>query len=96
MTEPVHQIGMTELYNEIRSLSERFTEFTNRQGIESAQFNHKISELEKDLAEMKSELKAESIRRSTQGWQLKMAFLTSVLFPILVAVVMGILMAKGV
>ena len=86
MTDPVHQIGMTELYNEIRGLGDKFTEHTSRQGVESAQTNHRVSELEKDLTEVKADMKAEAIRRSTQGWQLKMAFITALVFPILIAV----------
>lgn len=95
MSEPVHQIGMTELYTEIRGLSERLTEYMSRQGVESAQFSLKIGELEKDLTELKSELRAESMKRSTQSWQLKLAVITSLVFPLIVAFVMYLLTLKG-
>lgn len=95
MTEPMHQIGMTELYNEIRSLSERLTEYMSRQGVESAQFSLKIIELEKDLGELKSEVRSETVKRSTQSWQLKLAVVTSLIFPLLVAVVTTLYIMKG-
>lgn len=95
MTEPVHQIGMTELYNEIRALSDRFTEYTSRHGVESTSINHKIGELEKDLAEVRADLKAEAVRRSNTAWQMKLAVASSLIFPIIVAVVTALLLSKG-
>lgn len=95
MTEPVHQIGIPELYAEIRSLSDRLTEYMSRQSVESAQFALKIGELEKDHAELKAELRAEGIKRSTQAWQLKLAVATSLIFPLVVAAVTILLMSKG-
>ena len=94
MTEPVHQIGMTELYTEIRSLSERLTEYMSRQGVESAQFALKIGELEKDLAKLESEIKTEAVKRSSQSWQLKLAVATSLVFPLIVAFVTALIL-KG-
>jgi hypothetical protein len=95
MTEPVHQIGMTELYTEIRGLSERLTEFMSRQGVESAQLSLKVIELEKDLGELKSDLRSETVKRSTQSWQLKLAVMTSLIFPLIVAVVTTLYIMKG-
>jgi len=95
VTEPVHQIGMTELYNEIRQLSERFTEYASRHGVESTSMNHKISELEKDLAEVRADLKAEGVRRSNTAWQMKLAVASSLIFPIIVAIVTALLISKG-
>lgn len=95
MTEPMHQIGMTELYNEIRALSDRFTEYTSRHSVESTSVNHKIGELEKDLAEVRADLKAEGIRRSNTAWQMKLAVASSLVFPIIVAVVTILFAAKG-
>jgi hypothetical protein len=95
MTEPVHQIGMTELYTEIRGLSERLTEFMSRQGVESAQLSLKVIELEKDLGELKSDLRSETVKRSTQSWQLKIAVITSLIFPLIVAVVTTLYIMKG-
>ena len=94
MTEPVHQIGMTELYTEIRSLSERLTEYMSRQGVESAQFALKIGELEKDLAKLESDIRTESVKRSSQTWQLKLAVATSLIFPLIVAFVTALIL-KG-
>lgn len=95
MSEPVHEIGMTELYNEIRSLSDRLTDYMSRHGVESAQFALKIGELEKDLAELKSEQRAEAIKRGSQTWQLKLAVATSLIFPLIVAFVTALLITKG-
>jgi hypothetical protein len=95
MTEPVHQIGMTELYTEIRGLSERLTEFMSRQGVESAQLSLKVIELEKDLGELKSDLRSETVKRSTQSWQLKLAVMTSLIFPLIVAVVTTLYIMKS-
>lgn len=95
MTEPVHQIGMTELYNEIRALNERFTEYLARHGVESTSTNHKISELEKDLSEVRADLKAEAVRRSNTAWQMKLAVASSLIFPIIVAIVTALLISKG-
>jgi hypothetical protein len=95
MTEPVHQIGMTELYNEIRTLSERFTEYIGRHGVESTSVNHRINELERDLAEVKADLKAEHVRRSNTAWQMKLAVASSLIFPIIVAIVTALLVSKG-
>jgi len=95
VTEPVHQIGIPELYNEIRGLSDRLTEYMGRQGVESAQFALKIGELEKDLQELKSEQKAEAIKRGSQTWQLKLAVATSLIFPLIVAFVTALIITKG-
>lgn len=96
MTEPVHQIGMTELYTEIRGLSERLTEFMGRQGVEYTQLSLKVIELEKDLAELKADLRDESVKRSSQSWQLKLAVITSLVFPLIVAFVTAIVITKGI
>lgn len=95
MSEPVHQIGITELYNEIRALSERFTEYMSRHSVESTSMNHKVSELEKDLAEVKADLKAEHVRRSNTAWQMKLAVASSLIFPIIVGVVVALIVSKG-
>ena len=95
MTEPVHQIGMTELYQEIRALNDRFSEYINKTDVNSSTQSHRIAELEKDLADMKSKLESEAVRRSNTNFQIKMAFFTAFVFPILVGVVMGVLMLKG-
>jgi hypothetical protein len=95
VSEPVHQIGITELYNEIRALSERFTEYMSRHSVESTSMNHKVSELEKDLAEVKADLKAEHVRRSNTAWQMKLAVASSLIFPIIVGVVVALIVSKG-
>lgn len=95
MSEPVHQIGITELYNEIRALSERFTEYMSRHSVESTSMSHKVSELEKDLAEVKADLKAEHVRRSNTAWQMKLAVSSSLIFPIIVGIIVALITAKG-
>lgn len=95
MTEPVHQIGMTELYQELRSLGDKLSEYMNRQDVESNTLGHRVAELEKDLTEMKAKHEAEAVRRSNVGFQIKLAFATSLIFPILLMVVGALFMAKG-
>lgn len=95
MTEPVHQIGMTELYQELRSLGDKLSEYMNRQDVESNTLGHRVAELEKDLTELKHAQEAEKVRRSTTSFQVKMAIVTSFVFPILVAVIVALLMTKG-
>jgi hypothetical protein len=94
MTEPVHQIGMTELYQELRSLGDKLSDYMGRQDVESNSLTHRVGELEKDLTEMKSKQEADAVRRSNVSFQIKMAFASSLIFPILVAVVVALLM-KG-
>lgn len=93
--EPVHQIGMTELYQELRSLGDKLSEYMNRQDVESNTLRHRVDELDKDLTELKSNLQAETVRRSNTNFQIKMAFATSLLFPILVAVIVALMITKG-
>ncbi len=95
MMEPVHQIGMTELYQELRSLGDKLSEYMNRQDVESNTLRHRVDELDKDLTELKSNLQAETVRRSNTNFQIKMAFATSLLFPILVAVIVALMITKG-
>lgn len=94
MTEPVHQIGMTELYQELRSLGDKLSEYMNRQDVESNTLGHRVAELEKDLTELKHGQEAEKVQRSAASFQIKMAIATSLVFPILVLIV-GLLIAKG-
>lgn len=95
MSEPVHQIGMAELYQELRSLGDKLSDYMNRQDVESNTLQHRVGEVEKDLAEMKSRQEAEAVRRSNTSFQIKMAIATALVFPILVAVVTALLIAKG-
>jgi hypothetical protein len=67
----------------------------SRQGVESAQLSLKVIELEKDLGELKSDLRSETVKRSTQSWQLKIAVITSLIFPLIVAVVTTLYIMKG-
>jgi hypothetical protein len=67
----------------------------SRQGVESAQLSLKVIELEKDLGELKSDLRSETVKRSTQSWQLKLAVMTSLIFPLIVAVVTTLYIMKS-
>lgn len=89
------QIGIPELYQELRSLGDRLVEYINQQNVTSTTQTHHITELEKDLNEMKTRLEAESVRRSNTNFQIKMAFLTALVFPIVVGVVVSLLLMKG-
>lgn len=95
VTEDGYKIGIPELYQEIRSLGERLTEYVNRQDVTSNTQTHRIAELEKDFSDMKTSYETEMIRRSNTNFQIKMAFLTALIFPILVGVVVALIMAKG-
>lgn len=95
MSEPVHQIGMTELYQELRSLGDKLSDYMGRQDVESNSLSHRVAELEKDLAEVRSKHEAEEVRRSNTSLQIKLAIASSFIFPILVMVVGALLMTKG-
>lgn len=95
MPEPVHQIGMAELYQELRSLGDKLSDYMGRQDVESNSLVHRVSELEKDLAHMESRHEAEEVRRSNVSFQIKLAFATSLIFPIILMVVGALFMTKG-
>lgn len=95
MSEPVHQIGMTELYQELRSLGDKLSDYMGRQDVESNSLTHRVAELEKDLTEMKSRHEAEEVRRSNVGFQIKLTLATSLIFPILLMVVGALFITKG-
>jgi hypothetical protein len=95
MTEDGYKIGIPELYQEIRSLGDRLTEYVNRQDVTSSTQSHRIAELEKDFSDLNSRLETETLRRSNTNFQIKMAFLTALVFPIVVGVVVALMIAKG-
>lgn len=95
MTEDGYKIGIPELYQEIRSLGDRLQEYINRQDVTSTTQSHRIAELEKDFSDLKSKQEAEAVRRTNTNFQIKMAFLTAFIFPIVVGVVVGLLIMKG-
>lgn len=83
----VHSIGMTELYTELRSLGDKFSDYINRHDVESATHAHELFELRKDLGNLEADFKAETLRRELSSKQALWAILTSLVFPVVVAVV---------
>jgi hypothetical protein len=96
MTEDytVHSIGMTELYTEIRSLGDKLSEYINRHDVESATQGHEIMELRKDLTTLEGKFEYETQLRQTSSRQAVWAILTSLVFPVLVAVVVFMIVNK--
>lgn len=86
---------MTELYQEIRSLGDKLSDYMGRQDVESNSLAHRVGELEKDFTDMRARHEAEAVRRSNTSFQIKLAIATSFFFPILVMVVGALLMTKG-
>lgn len=87
MTEDgnVHSIGMTELYTEIRSLGDKFSEYINRHDVESSTHGHLITDLRHDLTTLEAKFESEQLRRTLASKQAFWAILTSLVFPVLVA-----------
>jgi hypothetical protein len=83
----VHSIGMTELYTEIRSLGDKFSEYINRHDVESSTHAHQIADLRVDLTALEVKFEAEQLRRTLASKQAFWAILTSLVFPVLVALI---------
>jgi hypothetical protein len=90
----VHSIGMTELYTEIRSLGDKFSDYTNRHDVEASGRGHDIVELRKDLTALEVKFENETQRRQTSSKQALWAILTSLVFPVVVAVVVLVITNK--
>lgn len=90
----VHSIGMTELYTEIRSLSDKLSEYVNRQDVQTTSHGHEIVELKKDLTDLTARFEAEQLRRANTARQAFWAIMTALVFPILV-MVLGYYITKG-
>lgn len=95
MTEPVHEIGIAELYQEIRTLSDKLTDYVNRQDREQVSLTHRVSELEKDATDLRVRLEAEYLRRQAAKHQAWIATWTALIFPVIVAVVLAVILTKG-
>lgn len=95
MTMPTHEIGIAELYAEIRSLSDKLTDYVNRQDREQVSLAHRVTELEKDATDLRTRLEAENIRRQQAKHQAWIATWTALIFPIVLAVLFALFAAKG-
>lgn len=95
MTPPMHEIGIAELYQEIRSLSDKLTEYVNRQDREQVSLSHRVAELEKDHTDLRVKLEAEYARRQAAKHQAWIATWTALIFPVIVAVILALIMSKG-
>ncbi len=93
--ESGYTIGIAELYNEIRQLSEKMTEYIGRHSVVSATQEHKIAELSRDLEEFRGKLETEKTQRDALGKQFWFSLLSSLILPIIVMVVGGMIIAKG-
>lgn len=79
----VHSIGMTELYTEIRSLGDKFSEYINRHDVESSTHKLQIADLRSDLTVLEAKFEAEQLRRTMASKQAFWAILSSVVFPVM-------------
>lgn len=90
----MHSIGMTELYTEIRSLGDKFSDYINRHDVESSTHGHQITDLRADLTVLETKFEAEQLRRSLASKQAFWAILTSLVFPVIVALTLLIMTNK--
>lgn len=88
-----HKIGIPELYGEVRIIGDKLTEYINRTDVQSTSQGHRISELEKDLAEVKACQQAEKTEKKAFSRQLWVSTLTALFFPIIL-LVLGLVIAK--
>lgn len=95
MVEQGYSIGFPELYVEVRQLGEKLTEYMNRQNVISAGQDHRINELVKDLEDMRSRLETEKEQRAGLAKQFWFSLLSSLVLPVVVMVVGGLIIAKG-
>ena len=82
----VHSIGMTELYTELRGLNDKFSEYIHRHDVESSAISHEVVELRKDLTALEGKFENETQRRTLASKQAFWAILTSLVFPVFIAV----------
>lgn len=90
----VHSIGMTELYTEIRNLGDKLSDYINRHDVESSTHAHQINELRNDLTTLENKFETETLRRTMASRQAFWAILTSLVFPVVVAVVVFVTLNK--
>lgn len=90
----VHSIGMTELYTELRGLNDKFSEYIHRHDVESSTMSHEVVELRKDLTTLEAKFENETQRRAVASKQAFWAILTSLVFPVVVAVVVLVMTNK--
>lgn len=84
----VHSIGMTELYTEIRSLGDKFSDYTNRHDVEASTRTYMIADVRADLTALEIKFETERVNRAAASKQAFWAILTSLLFPIIVGIVL--------
>jgi hypothetical protein len=88
-----HEIGIPELYGEVRLIGDKLTEYINRQDVSSTSLTHRVAELEKDLAEVKACQQSDKAQRAQTSRQLWMATLTAFFFP-LILLGIGLVIAR--
>lgn len=80
-------IGIQEVYQELRDLGLRLQEYIGRQDAQLATVQLRLTNAERDLAELQAQLEAERGQRAATHRQAVFAVLSSLLFPLLVALV---------
>lgn len=88
-----HTIGIPELYTEVRIVGDKLTEYINRTDVQSTSQGHRITELEKDIAELRAQHQAETAEKKALSRQLWMSTLTALFFPVIL-LVLGLVIAK--
>jgi hypothetical protein len=88
-----HEIGIPELYGEVRIIGDKLTEYINRQDVQSTSLAHRVQELEKDLLDIKACQQADKAEKRANARQVWMATLTAFIFP-LVLLGLGLLIAR--
>lgn len=90
----VHSIGMTELYNEIRSLGDKFSDYVNRHDVEASTHALLIADLRVDLAALEVKFEAERLSRVTASRQAFWAIMTALVFPVAVGIIVAVVLAN--
>jgi uncharacterized membrane protein len=88
-----HKIGIPELYSEVRTIGDKLTEYINRQDVQFTSQGHRLSELEKDVNELKAQYQADHAEKKALARQLWMSTLTALFFPVIL-LVLGLVIAK--
>ena len=88
-----HKIGIPELYGEVRTIGDKLTEYINRQDVQFTSQGHRLSELEKDVSDLKAQHQAEHAEKKALSRQLWLSTLTALFFPVIL-LVLGLVIAR--
>lgn len=93
--EPGYTVGFSELYSELKILSDKLTDYMNAQNVHTAEQDFKISQMSTDLEGMQNRMDAEKGQRDALSRQFWFSLLSSLVLPIMVLLVGGWIMTKG-